>query len=181
VRSANPEDCVTSAAYLLFYRRRSETPLGGNTSKLITEFLAEQEKAVAEDPPEDEPSSSITSSPKINGEDDSSSGSESLVPFGPPFGPANFINTNYSTLSQAVNACSWGGGWSRRQNQGYSSSSPNLSLMDLEPDPPVTTDPEIEVLAIEQTGPAPEDDDVVEVITTNGPEDRDVNPVEGEK
>jgi ubiquitin carboxyl-terminal hydrolase 4/11/15 len=45
VRKANPEDSITSAAYLLFYRRRSADVLGGEDLKKILEYV-EQNREV---------------------------------------------------------------------------------------------------------------------------------------
>jgi hypothetical protein len=108
VRPARPEDAVTSAAYLLFYRRRSERPLGGNTSKLIAEYAA---KNTSDD------SDSTTTSPKND-----HSGSPSPAPL---FNSAirstlsaGFINpTNLETLYAPLtkrDPALWSGGWSNR-------------------------------------------------------------------
>ncbi|KAF5092612.1 hypothetical protein D0Z03_002783 [Geotrichum reessii] len=45
VRKANPEDSVTSAAYLLFYRRRSTEPLGGEDLINILKYIEENRES----------------------------------------------------------------------------------------------------------------------------------------
>lgn len=49
VRKADPEDSITSAAYLLFYRRRSTDPLGGEDLQKILEYV-EQNRELESSP-----------------------------------------------------------------------------------------------------------------------------------
>lgn len=180
VRPANPEDCVTAAAYLLFYTRRSDSPLGGNTSRLIAEYLAqveeEQNKAAEEEGEdgEDERSSSTTTSPKLDGEEESSSSSS---PF--PGGTSKAFKTSlltpskYTTIDHQMTPTTWGGGWSNRTNRAYlNSTSHNPADEANVVDQPMYTDPETEMLGMDLRAP---DDDDVDLIST-GPEDRDINP-----
>jgi hypothetical protein len=124
VRTARAEDSVTSAAYLLFYKRRSEHPLGGNTSTLIAEFLANR-------PPSPRDSEdSATTSPK-NAADRSSSPSPPIPTLIPTVKPSLLHQASYTSpvnladlyapLKDRTNATtsrlgqtSWGGGWSNR-------------------------------------------------------------------
>ena len=126
VRPSKAEDSVTSAAYLLFYRRRSEHPLGGNTSILITETLAHR-------PPSPRDSEdSATTSPK-NVADRSSSPSPPLpIPTVKPsllnqpsipnsadlndiYAPLRERNaTSAATSTSRIGPTIWGGGWSNR-------------------------------------------------------------------
>ncbi|KAM0559638.1 hypothetical protein ACHAPJ_004162 [Fusarium lateritium] len=46
---ADPSTCITSAAYLLFYRRRSSTPLGGSRFGVISEKYRDSEANSEED------------------------------------------------------------------------------------------------------------------------------------
>ncbi|KAJ3526931.1 hypothetical protein NM208_g10954 [Fusarium decemcellulare] len=50
VQSHDPSTCITSAAYLLFYRRRSTTPLGGSRFGVISEkYRTSEENSEEED------------------------------------------------------------------------------------------------------------------------------------
>lgn len=106
MRPTKAEQSITSAAYLLFYKRRSESPLGGNTSKLISEFLAKQQS---------EESDSTTPSPKS---DLDRSDTSSPIPVVKPLSsstsfmdPGRTIDTMYSLLRN-TNASAWPGGYS---------------------------------------------------------------------
>ena len=182
VRPVNPEDCVTAAAYLLFYKRRSDSPLGGNTSRLIAEYLTqveeEQNKAIEEgEEGEDEQSSSTTASPKLDGEDESSSSSSpfpSVMSKG--FKTSLLTSSKYTTIDHQMTPTTWGGGWSNRLNRAHLNSTSHKSTAEAnEAGQPNYADPETEMLGMEFRGP---DDDDVDLIST-GPEDRDINP-EGE-
>lgn len=116
VRPADPNDAVSPGAYLLFYRRRSEMPLGGNTTQLtadyITKTAAEAEAAEAEE-------DSNTTSPKA----DEPAQSESSSP-SPPMPTLKPLTTSGSSLLKSQNSAamasstslpgSWSGGWSNR-------------------------------------------------------------------
>ena len=157
MRPAKAEDSVTAAAYLLFYRRRSEQPLGGHLSNLVAKYSAK--KIISED------SDSTTTSPK-NDRSESSSPIPSLVPntsstamksvnTSSKFFDGN-IETIYSPLklreqaTQMVPASWWAGGWSNRntsfalgfqygggasqRTSGESSSSPGVESQNITPD-----------------------------------------------
>ena len=108
VRPTRPEESVTSAAYLLFYRRRSESPLGGNTSKLVAEYASKN-------PPDD--SDSTTTSPK-NDHSGSSSPVPALVPIVRSSLNSGILSTSnleslYAPLTKQGPA-QWSGGWSNQ-------------------------------------------------------------------
>ena len=155
VRPARAEDTVTAAAYLLFYRRRSESPLGGNTSKLIADALALKSE---------ESSDSTTPSPKV----DDRSATPSPVPLLTNINPLNtFIDSRsiesiYSPLRNLASTTTlWKGGWSSRANTGFnfgtstmmqtespSVQSQNITSEDHE-EVDLTNDEEIEVVGME--------------------------------
>lgn len=131
VRPSRAEDSVTPAAYLLFYKRRSEYPLGGNTSYLVEEYLANR-------PPSPRDSEdSTTTSPK-NTADRSSSPSPPIPIIGPVVKPSLLRQPSYTgtpdladlyaplrekTAAAAGNPSrlgqtNWGGGWSNRAGSG---------------------------------------------------------------
>ena len=123
VRPAKPEQAITAAAYLLFYRRRSEMPLGGDTSKLIEEYA---------NMPTPEDSDSSSTSPKMD--DPVQSGSSSprteevlplkKTPFLPGFLERDSIAEMYAPLKSYQS--SWHGGWSNRA--GSSASTPSIGF-----------------------------------------------------
>ena len=130
VRPTKAEDAVTSAAYLLFYRRRSETPLGGNTSKLIEECVANAAKA-----PSPEESDSTTASPKAEIAAITRSASSSppakltLKPFAlDPQAIADIYSPLTKKRDSAIGATSWGGGWSNRASSSLVNPSSSLSF-----------------------------------------------------
>jgi hypothetical protein len=175
VRPANPEDSVTPAAYLLFYKRRSDSPLGGNTAKVVAEYLAqeEEERKKSEETPragEEDQSSSSTASPKSDAEDPTSSSSFALTNgMSKPYKPKLLGSPTYSTIQQQGLAASWSGGWSNRAKSGVVDTSSLQNLISMDAEQPLDMQPEIEVLGMEITG---EDD--VEVISA-GP---DVTPAD---
>lgn len=135
VRPAKAGDAVTTAAYLLFYRRRSETPLGGNTSKLITEYVAKVPQTANE-------SDSTTTSPK--GDVQSRSSSSTPPPllnivsksYSPGFLDTTIPTIDYSPLNTlklrdppggSGGGTGWHGGWSNR-NSAAGNSSSNLGF-----------------------------------------------------
>jgi hypothetical protein len=119
VRPAKAQDSVTTAAYLLFYRRRSETPLGGNTSRLISEYVA----------PANE-SDSTTTSPKADSPTRSSSSTPPppLTVIGKPYSPGflDLQTIDYSPLKlrepSSGGLAGWHGGWSNRNSAAVTSS-----------------------------------------------------------
>lgn len=113
MRPAKPEQAITSAAYLLFYRRRSEAPLGGETSKLIAEHAARNPT------PEDSDSSSISlkiDSPRLDDTARSASSSspteESALAKKSSFLEPD-LGDIYAPL-KSYSSTSWNGGWSNR-------------------------------------------------------------------
>jgi ubiquitin carboxyl-terminal hydrolase 4/11 len=125
VRSAQATDAVSSAAYLLFYRRRSEEPLGGDTAPLTAEFIAKKEAEAAEENADaDAEEESNTTSPKPDGPERSESSSPSprvmnLKPFVPPRKTdVSVLDSVYAPLKagkqNSINSTPWSGGWSNR-------------------------------------------------------------------
>ena len=165
VRPAKAEDAVTAAAYLLFYRRRSESPLGGNTSKLIADAVALKSE---------ESSDSTTPSPKV---DDRSATSSPVPPFTNPktlnaFIDPRSIETMYSPLRNlaSTTALSWKG-WTNRANTGFNfgtstmmqTESPSVESQNITPEEQevgLTNDEEIEVVGMEDMTENDESDDV---------------------
>lgn len=126
VRPANPEQSITSAAYLLFYKRRSETPLGGDTSKLIAEHAASI-------PTPEESDDSSSTGPKIDEAAQSGSSSpptEEVLPpknaFRTGFLEHDSIADMYAPLKSFPSASSWQGGWSNRAAS--TSSTPSIGF-----------------------------------------------------
>lgn len=108
MRPTKAEQAVTSAAYLLFYKRRTESALGGNTSKLVAELLAKQQS---------EESDTTTPSPKPeNDRSESSSPIPTVKPFisGGTIDPRNIESIYAPLLNREAPISSWGGGWSNR-------------------------------------------------------------------
>ena len=122
VRPAKAQDSVTMAAYLLFYRRRSETPLGGNTSKLISEYVATVPSANESD--------SSTTSPKGDAPTRSSSSTPppllSVInkPYSPGFLDSPIIDYSPLKLREPSSGglAGWHGGWSNRNSAAVNSS-----------------------------------------------------------
>jgi ubiquitin carboxyl-terminal hydrolase 4/11/15 len=128
VRSTKPEQAITAAAYLLFYRRRSETPLGGDTSKLIAEHAAriptvEDSDSSSSGPKIDSPKldSPQLDSPKLDDATRSASSSSPTEEFtlskkGPFSGflEQEDFGDIYAPLKSFRSASLWQGGWSNR-------------------------------------------------------------------
>jgi hypothetical protein len=125
VRHAKPEQAITAAAYLLFYRRRSEMPLGGDTSKLIEEYAnmptPDDSDSSSTSPKMDDPAQSGSSSPRTE---------EVLPSKKPPYLPGflerDSIAEMYAPLKSYQSASSWHGGWSNRA--GSSASTPSVGF-----------------------------------------------------
>lgn len=117
------ESVVSSSAYLLFYRRRSHRPLGGDLSERIKAYAELQDLSLGrslldEDPPVDDiilPSYSANSpgsSPPTSPEIDTVSKSEKFVPFartGRALG--GLQDSGYPPVRAASNPFSTGSSW----------------------------------------------------------------------
>ena len=169
VRPARGEDTVTAAAYLLFYRRRSESPLGGNTSKLIADALAQKSE---------ESSDSTTPSPK----NDDRSATSSPIPSLTTVSPLNIlmdqrnIGSIYGPLRNlsSTTAIPWKSGVSNRigASTGFKfgtttimqTESPTIESQNITPEEQLevelTNDEEIEVVGMEDMAENDESDDV---------------------
>jgi hypothetical protein len=113
VRPGNPEDAVRPAAYLLFYRRRTEMSLGGDTAKLIEQYQARPIK-------DKEETDSTSTSP--NNDAPTRSASSSPPPLVKSIGPVNVLslysplirNESSSPPLPSPSTLTWRGGWSNR-------------------------------------------------------------------
>ena len=166
VRPARADDTVTAAAYLLFYRRRSESPLGGNTSKLIADAHASKSE---------ESSDSTIPSPKIDDRSSTSSPVPPLTnvkPFNSFIDPRS-IESIYSPLRTlaSTTALPWKGERGTRVNTGFNfgtstmiqTESPSVESQNITPEEEevgLTNDEEIEVVGMEDMEENDESDDV---------------------